>query len=315
MVLNHASLGGSRQEAMRWLGDIARGMAALVDAGIVERSLRAAATTAELRSPQGWSVLETCLGLNQVGMRDEGLFLLRLTSKAPLLSGVAETIKSRFLACEARDCESRELSTADGEPLVLCAVGNAVAVSLPSGSIWDRDRLTVRFQELEADGTLEDTTERVDNLARSSHAARILQSRRDRARSECGNGAELWARRAELFPHLLFGPEVEEHLNRINVLDKVVRRLAELDESAGSWSSGPTPDWLCDVRTESSSAMTRPKFREERRFASVMGSRQLFALHASFDKGRRIHLRIEASKHRVEIGYVGRHLSTKKFPS
>lgn len=315
MVLNHASLNGSRQEATRWLGDMARGMAALVDAGIVERSLRAVAATAELRSPQGWTVLETCLGLREVGMRDEGLFLLRLTSKAPLLSGVTETIKSRFLGCEALGCETEELQPEAGAPLVFCALNDAISVGIPSEAVWDRDQLTVHFHELLPDGTFDERRDAIDNLTRAAHAAAILERHRARARQHCASGAELWEQREELFPHLLFGREVKGHLDGINVLDKVMRRLAELDESAASWSSGPTPDWLCDVRTESGSVMSEPKLLERRRFPSATGNREVFALHASFGKGGRIHLRVDAARLKVEIGYIGDHLPTKKFPN
>lgn len=117
-----------------------------------------------------------------------------------------------------------------------------------------------------------------------------------------------------MFPHLAFGPEVEGHVDRLNVLDKVVNRLTDLDASAASWASGPAPDWLCDVRAESGAVMTTPRFLEARRFASVTGNREVFALHASFGKGGRIHLRVDAAGRQVEIGYVGGHLPTKRFP-
>ena len=310
MVLNHASLNGSRQEAVRWLGDMARGMATLVDAGIVERSLRAVAATAELRSPRGWSVLEACLGLSQGGMRDEGLFLLRLTSKAPLLSGVAETIKSRFLACEACDCESRRLSPTEGEPLVLCAVGDGVVVSLPSEPVWDRDSLTVRFQELLPNDEFIEAEEDVDNLAREDHAQTILHRHRAGLADRCSSGRELWAHRRSLYPHLRFGPDVESNLERMDaeLLSVVLKRLVHLDDAARQWETGGAPDWPCKVTPESESTMNNPKHRRARIFRSVGGTREVFEWHARFGDSGRIHLRFEARERIVEIGYIGMHL-------
>ena len=267
-------------------------------------------------NPGGLGLTTLFHHFKQQGQRDSHVFLLTLSDKSsPLLEGVEQGIADRFRACQASGCGPTAFQPEDGEPLVFCAISEGISVGRPSASIWDRDRLTVRFQELLSDETIEDTSEEIDNLTRSRHAARILERHRDRARRKCTNGAELWEQRRELFPHLLFGPEVEGHLSRINVLDKVMRRLAELDESAASWSSGPTPDWLCDVRTESSTVMSTPKFLEARRFTSVTSDREVFALHASFGKGGRIHLRVDAARRQVEIGYIGGHLPTKKFPS
>ncbi len=310
LVLNHASLNDSRQEAVRWLGDVAQGMAALVQAGVVERSLRTVAAAAELRSPRGWSLFEAYQGLGQIGMRDEGIFLLRLTSKAPLLSGVAETIKSRFLACEAHDCDSRRLSTTEGKPLVLCAVGDGVAVSFPSEPVWDRDSLTVRFHELLPNDELFEAAEDVDNLARSGHAQPIRSRHRAGLADRCSSGRELWANRRSLYPHLRLGPDVEANLERLDagLLSVVLKRLGHLDEAADQWETGAAPAWPCKVTPESKTTMNNPRYRRARTFRSVSGTREIFEWHARFGDSGRIHLRFEARERIVEIGYIGTHL-------
>ena len=184
----------------------------------------------------------------------------------------------------------------------------------PSESIWDRDRLTVRFQELLPDETIEESSERIDNLTRSRHAARILERHRDQSSSE----VHQWSRALGAEKAVVPPPPVRPGSRGTSQPDQRTRqgdrgRLAALDESAASWSSGPTPDWLCGVRTESSAVMSTPKFLEARRFTSVTGNREVFALHASFGKGGRIHLRVDAARRQVEIGYIGGHLPTKKL--
>lgn len=309
MVLNHASLAGTGSpEAVRWLVDLAAGMSELTNHGVVGTSLRLSE-----HQPDGFGLAALLHDFRQQGQRDSYVFLARLSTKISLWSGVAEDVRDRFRACEAMGCGAISLHPADGEPLVFCAISDGITVGRPTESIWDRDRLTVHFRELLPDGSIEDASERIDNLTRSTHAALILQRHRDRVRRKCSTGADLWRRRREIFPRLLFGPEVEGQVNRINVLGKVMRRLAELDESAASWVSGPTPDWLCDVRTESRTVMDTPKLREARRFRSVTGNRDVFPLHASFGKGGRIHLRVDAAQRQVEIGYIGGHLPTKRF--
>ena len=208
MVLNHASLPSSGlQEATRRLCGMAQGMAALVEADLVERSLRTAKAPAEIRSAAGWSLFDGYQGLRQAGLRDEYRFLLRLTSKTPLLADVTDDIKSRFLACEARECETRTLAADEGEPLVLCAVNHGIALSFPSEPIWDRDHFAVRFDELLPNGKFDEAEEVVDNLARPRHAAPILRRHRRVVSRRCSSGVEMWACRRELYPHLLFGPE------------------------------------------------------------------------------------------------------------
>ncbi len=311
MVLNHASLDGSLRETIQWLGEMARGMAALVDAGVVEPSLRTFDAPTELRSPGEWSLFDAYLGLNRVdGMREEGTFVLRLASKTPLLSDVAERTKSRFLACEARDCVDRGLSTSEGKPLLLCAVSDGVAVSFPSEPIWDRDFLTVRFQELLPNEKLHEAEEKIDNVARSGHAQPILERHRASLTDSCRSGRELWAQRRSLYPHLLFGPDVEANLDQLDagLLFVVLKRLRHLDEAADQWETGPAPDWPCRVTPESESTMSNAKRRRARCFRSVNGNRELFEWHARFGNSGRIHLRFEARERLVEIGYIGMHL-------
>ena len=47
-----------------------------------------------------------------------------------------------------------------------------------------------------------------------------------------------------------------------------------------------------------------------RRFKSVNGEPMLFAWHARFGRGARIHLRFDARTRQIEIGYIGVHLPT-----
>ena len=309
MVLNHASLESCAPvEAVPWLLDLAAGMSALIGSGVTESCLRMRAP-----DPGGFSIHDSYQELRRRGERDPYVFLLKLSTKSPLLDGVAEGIADRFRACEALGCETKKLRPEDGEPLVLCAISDAIAVGSPSEPVWDRDQLTVRFQELLPDESFEESWERIDNLTRASHAQPILERHRTRIRRSCTNGADLWARRKQLFPHLVFGPDVEAHLDRLNVIERVIRRLADLDASAAPWLSGPVPDWICDVRPEGQRVMTTPKLREARRFASLTGRREVFEYHTSFGKDGRIHLRVDAAHRQVEIGYIGGHLPTARF--
>ena len=316
MILNHASLASAaRQEVPVYLADMASGMARLVDTGVVPATLRTYRSVCEIPCPDDGSTLFEAyreLGRRgRGGRRDESVFLMRLSAKVPLQSGIDPEVRDRFLGCEATACEARTLSPTDGEPLVLCAIADGIAVGFPSEPVWDRDRITVAFRELLPNGSFADAAEEIDQLTRSAHAGPIAGRYARRARYRIKVLADLWSERAEAFPHLTFGPDVEAQLGENpGRLTTIVNRLADLDEAASAWkeAGGPAPPWTCKVTPESESVMNSDRLREARRFRSVRGERLLFEWHARFGYRGRIHLRFDAGAREVEIGYVGVHL-------
>ncbi|MCY4463539.1 MAG: hypothetical protein OXC26_24570 [Albidovulum sp.] len=56
-------------------------------------------------------------------------------------------------------CVETELSLEDGKPLLLCALTDWVLVGFPKPP-WDRDVVTVKFDELLPDETINNVTEK-----------------------------------------------------------------------------------------------------------------------------------------------------------
>ena len=314
MILNHASVASAGwRDALEFLPDLADGIAQLVRDGAAQATLRMSQSLHETRWPNEGSLFKAFLEIKRRGARDQSLFLLRLSEKAPLLSALEPDVTDRFQRCEATT-----LPPNDGAPLVLCAITDAIAVGFPSEPAWDCDRLRIEFLEMLEDGACENAQEEIDNLGRADHAVAIIDRRRDRLRLDCSAMVELWDRREELFPHLSFGPDVEDHLAELNpgLLSTLVNRLADLDDSAAAWpdAGGAEPPWTCRVTDESKSVKEKQKWRDARRFRSATGGPQPFLWHARFGDAKRIHLRFDASKGEIQIGYVGPHLPTKRFP-
>ena len=307
MVLNHASIFApdtADVDMFDWLVGIARGMAALVDAAVAEKALRMCLDMSNVWCRPGFSLFDACQSLRPQD-RDAYLFLMTLSQKVPITQGIVSETKDRLLACE-----SLHPSAADGEPLLLCAISDWIAVGFPSSLDWDRDRVHLVFQQLQPDGELETAEDDIDNLTRCSHADAIL--RRERERRGAGTTVEeVWAGRGQSFPGLLFGPEVERHLKaHARLLPQIVGKLIALEESARTWTEGPAPHWRTKVTPESDMVMDNPKLRDARLFESLSGKRELFEWHARIGSGFRIHLRFEANQHSVEIGYMGPKLPT-----
>ena len=300
--MHHASVRApDRGTAVRWLQDVSTGMAELVRNKVAQSSLRMPRPLQEVDCLPGYSLFDAYQDVRRDGERETYLFLMGLSAKVPLLSEVRVDVKDRFLACEAQ-----HLPPEDGEPLVFCAITDGIAVGFPSEPAWDGDRLSVSFNELLPDGRLEACSETIDNLTRSVHARPICACHRVsvlQGQSPAGR----WERRDDVFPHLTFGPDVKPPPEFLGV---VVKRLAELDESAAEWHTvgGAAPRWKSKVTPESDRLMKDKKLREARRFRSRRGTHELFEWHARVGSGMRIHLRFDADTKEVEIGYVGPHL-------
>ncbi len=313
MILNHASLDApNKRAALGWLKGMAAGMSALLCEKVVSSHLRMQESQDEIHCLPNWTLAEAYRELRHEGARDEYLFLVRLSSKVPLLSDVSEKVISRF-----RGCEDRTLPAGTGDPLVLCAITDGVAVGFPSDSTWVRDELTVTFDELLYDGEIETAVESIDNLTRECHACSICARHRQNVRHKIGSPTDLWQSRESAFPNLLFSSDVETQLNslQLSLLQIVVKRLIGLDESVGEWRRQRTamPRWRSKITSESRSVVVDNSLRSARRFRSIGGNFELFMWHARYGSAGRIHFRVDGSRFEIEIGYIGNKLPTAKF--
>ena len=311
LILNQASLGApDLGSAIDWLKDVTIGIAALVHQGVSEHALRSALPLQEAKCLPGFSLSDVIFELRDGGYRDEFLFLMRLTTKVPLLFQLSSGVKDRFLSCD-----NWTLPPSAGSPLVLCAITRGIAVGFPSHDPWDRDQLNVRFEELLPNGEFEEALETIDNLTRSNHAIPINDRHRSlllRNFMKLQDSKAIWDARKDLFPHLVFGLDAEKQVGELNpgLLNTVCHRLVDLDQTAFDWLSDGTsaPPWRVMVTDESDSVKSNANLREARRFRSYDGSPQLFFWHARFGSNGRIHLRFDRQKFEIQIGYIGSHL-------
>ena len=314
LVLNDASIAAADQStAIDWLKDIAKGMSSLFLKQVVQNTLRTSRPLQEIHYRGNCSLWEVILALRQKGLREEHRFLMRSSVKSPLENELKEDVKDRFLSCEGKT-----FPPTAGDPLVLCAISDGIAVSFPSDLIWDSSLIKVDFYELKDDGSgevsEEETFEEIDNLARSDHALPICEHHQRSLRDKITSYAELWNNKQQAFPNLIFGLDVEDHLKKLNTsnLGSIVRKLANLNAAAAEWPDvgGSAPPWKARAKVvnESESLQNNARLRERRRFKSHDGTRQLFLWHTRFSDSGRIHLRFDPSSCEIEIGYIGSHL-------
>ena len=306
MVLNQASVhapSASRECIFDWLRDLATGIAELQQAQVVGSQCRMCKPLHDTVCQQGFSLWEALLGLRRLH-REESNFLAGLLNKTPLLEGIDAETESRYWGCEGLP-----LTPVEGDPLLLCAIMDLVAVGLPSAPVWDKDRVTVQFKELLPDESWGDAVEEIDNLTRGVHANLILRRHQQRWLSQATDAVSLWEMRDRIFPALAFGLGVEDDLKKeAQNLGTIIRKLIALDNAASAWEDGAAPNWPIRVTDESESVHQNRRLLAHRRFRSQNGTTQVFTWHARFGSGGRIHLRFDSTTRRVEIGYIGRHL-------
>ena len=306
MVLNHASVDvpeRSRGAVVEWLVDLSVGMQQLIASSVTSAQLRTSKELSETRCLPDYSLYDAIQGVRAAGYRDEYLSLARLVGKSPLLRDTTSDVRDRFLGAEGVS-----VSGEDGDPLVLCAITDWIAVGLPSAPGWDCDYLAVEFNELSPDASFSPVSESIDNVTRSRHAGPIVERHR-KMLARGSDPASLWKDRQLCFPDILFGPGVEANLQHYAThFSTVVGKLIVIHDAAAAWKErgGPAPLWPIKVTDESKSLT--PTHLNARRFQSHRGTTELFTWHARFGRGGRIHLRFDADTREVEVGYIGPHL-------
>lgn len=241
------------------------------------------------------------------GCADESTYLKTIKDRSPIAAAFDE---SGGLA----DLDYRTLPTAVVMPGVeALALGathklNGLAISFASHAGWSDPHFPLVRTTLDEHANL--VTEEVvaRNAVTAAHVE--LHGAALSAEVDVVSGAQMWERRAELFPHLSFIPRTRAQLEALlsgePQLRSVLARLKAIDVAIGDWrvSNSEYPMFGFNMRPESQSRMHLPVFSDSD------GVQQTFSLHADFAPGEgRIHiqLRTDPQRHAV-VGHVGKKL-------
>lgn len=254
----------------------------------------------------------------QDGDRDLRKLFYKITTKVGLGEHVDSAVKDRFYASSflvGADRGPGRLVEAPG--LGLAHLLDGVAASLASDPLWCRP--TVDICHVWLDGEEHEHTEDVEvvNVAQLADvvvvADKLYRQWQDDMKGRQGATGDGIRSIAKVFRHLAFGMDVEEQLGRLAADARRViwNKLMEFDGAVREWRrGGATTPSLPGVRSEGTATMDQ--FGESRIHRNRHGTERVYKLHVSAGSCR-IHFRVERKEKVVEVGYVGRHLPTKKF--
>ncbi|MEU4643407.1 hypothetical protein [Micromonospora sp. NPDC023814] len=119
------------------------------------------------------------------------------------------------------------------------------------------------------------------------------------------SGAEVWAARSDVFPHLRFLSRVADDLDKLPAdwLHPVKERLAELELTVAEWrlKGGPAPVWRSKITPESETRKSLCWFTDEQD-----GNSHIFEWHARFTpRAGRLHFRLDGGQRTLVIAYIG----------
>ena len=248
--------------------------------------------------------------------RDHKYLLQRIATKTDFPDDVGAALRDRFYLSEFLPADGGGRDRTDARGLGAAFLLDGIAVSLPSEERWKAIRIRLRHIWLDRRGTERERNVNVLNLAGSSDLERIGDALlENRQHSLVSEPSALSARKAECFPHLAFGRDVDGHLVKIPkaYLGNLIRKLILLDDAVRIWRRTRTMKSPIFSGCRRESEPTMDKYGHLRVFRDTQGTDQTYEPHCVFGRYR-IHFRVVHESRCIEIGYVGRHLPTQRFP-
>ena len=247
---------------------------------------------------------------------DRRKLLLNIATKMGFPDDVGEALTNRFFLSQfllLDGPESTPLTEATG--LGAAVLLNGSAVSLASEEPWRTTYVPLRQVWYDQDGSEQQTDIRALNLSDSTQANDVsdvlLQKKQLKLVGEAGTLRE---RKSEYFPHLSFGLDIDRQIAQLphTLRATVVAKLAELDTASRDWRRDPKSQDPKLPNCRSESAGTMEQYGDRRLFRDPSGNKKTYILHKSVGETYRIHLRVVYGWRCLEVGYVGRHLPTKR---
>jgi len=231
---------------------------------------------------------------------------LSLKTKSPIFS-------NEDIASDLQLFEVKLSNYSDELPILRAAVWyNYPIVSYPTKEPWNKNPVVVnvvRLNEYGQNESIEEIVNYFDSNKIDENSLRVSQQ------ESIISGQELLKRKDELFPNLYFCGDTQFQLKNWSlgklILEQVKNSLSILSECSGELRC--LRDKGLNVSGESQSVANNPEMRSEREFYLPNGKKEFFENHIKLGNGIRIHFYQNADDKKIYVGYIGKHLPTKKW--
>ncbi len=243
---------------------------------------------------------------------EEGQFLKLLKDRAPLNYAI-DTLNGLDPAAVEFQLRPTDPIFEGKSPtaLGLASHYNGVTLSFATHELWNHPFVGLERIRLDdkSDSILSDNVQ-AKNVCTPSHvnvhASDILKA----VTPEIRDGKDLWSRRADLFPDLLFIPRVRGQIERLlsgdRVFSSALSRLKELQAATAEWieKGTKTPSFPFYCRPESEGRINDGLVN----FTDENGTTRTFSLHADFGpaEGRLHFIILSDPKKHILVGHVDR---------
>jgi hypothetical protein len=238
--------------------------------------------------------------------REAQRYIRALTTKAPLWDGLPELF-DRVLEHEFHYENQQALG------LGVAYLLESLAISLPSEGCWNATLLPLNASWITGDGDIEEETVCVVHASQPVHMNEHREWIQDRLRSNVRDGNDLWNRRAELLPSLMFCEAAGHRIQGLDptMLHPVARRLFELQAYCDGWTEGGFDQGQLPTRATPESQATLERYGNERTFVCPDNVVRTFSWHVRLTlHAWRVHFHPDPQTRTMIIGYIGPHLPT-----
>ena len=191
-----------------------------------------------------------------------------------------------------------------------------VVISMRTHELWDEGiikGLYFSLIDLENDGQINVS---IPNISQHLHVLSFRQSEIQETCLLISSGQDLWEKKEELYPHLVFCENVRDQLlldaEKIHI-EQIMKRLLKMEEYFATFDGVFDCKLLgLGSRQESESVRNSVKYRQQRIFQTPYGDNRAFYWHIDF-AGKypgRIYFLPDEERKNCLIGYIGKHLPT-----
>lgn len=188
---------------------------------------------------------------------------------------------------------------------------DTIAISFPSEDCWDCHCLSIEYKRIDESEELINEIVDILHISHRCHVSKHSTWIKSHTRIEIIDGDDLWKKKEDIFPSLLFCECVQQQLTCLQygnpVFKQVVKRLFELEEYCKIWTDGRLDyrNIPCKVSPESESRLQ--KFKDQLTFQCPDGIERVFSLHVRMTGAGawRLYFSDEIGPGKIVIGYVG----------